>query len=82
MVFKGDSTDPNRFLTDVAVQFTYFQKSGLDDMDQIGLFVPLLEGAAKSWYLDIHHYLSQDEAVRMVLRFNPDDQLRTWAGFR
>jgi len=81
-VFKGDSTDTNRFLTDVEVQFTYFQKSGLDDMDKIGLVVPLLEGAAKSWYLGIHRHLSQDEAIRMGLRFNPDDPLRTWAGFR
>src|SRR5437588_11103354 len=51
-------------------------------MDKIDLIVLLLESDAKSWYLGIHRYRSQDEAIRMGLRFNPDDPLRTWAGFR
>src|SRR5437868_4482700 len=82
MVFKADSTDTNPFLMRVEVQFTYFLKSGLDYIDKIGLIVPLLEVAIKSWYLGIHHYLSKDKAIRMGLWFNPDDSLRTWASFQ
>jgi len=51
-------------------------------MDKISLVIPLLRARAKRWYHSIHVYINEDAAIRDKWPFDPNNDLRSWEGFR
>jgi len=45
------------------------------------LVIPLLQGHAKKCYHSIHPYVSEEDARREGIPFDPKNVLRTWEGF-
>jgi len=81
-LFKGDSTDTQRFIQDCEITLDYFRQSLRKDWDKVSLVIPLLHGPAKKWYQSIHLYVSEEGAHREGIPFDPKSVLRTWEGFR
>ena len=80
--FKGYSRDTQLLIQDREIKPDYFRESLGKDLANVSLLIALLQGSAKTWYNNIHPYVSEEAACREGIPFNPKNVHRTSAGFR
>ena len=79
--FDGNANDLKRFVLDVESKFDYHRKALYNDMDNLCLIVPLLDGKAKKWYENIHANINRHAAARQGVEFDKNNKLQKWNTF-